>query len=216
MRGIVSSIATVLLVSLVSSGLNKPAMANGPYWDIEQNGSPIQNLNVPVSSTFTVEIWIRNIPNGDYLHYILFLVYWDPEMIELVDRQKGYVQGWDGESMAYPVEPEDLPGFVGLEYYALGIGYGLTEDTRILILTFHCLRAGISPITLGTEDSLLSFNQLGDVEPPPFVLTSNQVYTPVGGITTPINKLEIVAPFAALAGLIVAVSAVVAVKKRRA
>ena len=38
---------------------------------------------------------------------------------------------------------------------------------------------------------------------------------PVGGIVIPTNKLEIVAPFAALAGLIVAVSAVVAVKKRR-
>ena len=38
---------------------------------------------------------------------------------------------------------------------------------------------------------------------------------PVGGIALPTNKLEIVAPFAALAGLIVAVSAVVAVKRRR-
>ena len=38
---------------------------------------------------------------------------------------------------------------------------------------------------------------------------------PVGGIVMPTNKLEIVAPFAALAGLIVAVSAVVAVKRRR-
>jgi hypothetical protein len=37
----------------------------------------------------------------------------------------------------------------------------------------------------------------------------------VGGIVMPTNKLEIVAPFAALAGLIVAVSAVVAFKKRR-
>jgi Tol biopolymer transport system component len=38
---------------------------------------------------------------------------------------------------------------------------------------------------------------------------------PVGGVVLPTSKLEIVAPFAALAGLIVAVSAVVAVKKRR-
>ncbi|MCX6660729.1 MAG: hypothetical protein NTX81_10245 [Candidatus Bathyarchaeota archaeon] len=38
---------------------------------------------------------------------------------------------------------------------------------------------------------------------------------PVGGVVTPTNKLDIVAPFAALAGLIVAVSAVVVVKKRR-
>jgi len=38
---------------------------------------------------------------------------------------------------------------------------------------------------------------------------------PVGGVVMPTSKLEIVAPFAALTGLVVAVSAVVAVKKRR-
>jgi TolB protein len=37
----------------------------------------------------------------------------------------------------------------------------------------------------------------------------------VGGLVMPTNKLEIVAPFAALAGLIAAVSAVVVVKRRR-
>jgi len=43
----------------------------------------------------------------------------------------------------------------------------------------------------------------------------DQVSAPVGGIVMPTNKLEIVAPLAALAGLVVAVSAVVAIKKRR-
>jgi hypothetical protein len=38
---------------------------------------------------------------------------------------------------------------------------------------------------------------------------------PVGGLVMPTNKLEIITPFLALAGLIVAVSAVVVVKKRR-
>ena len=39
---------------------------------------------------------------------------------------------------------------------------------------------------------------------------------PVGGVVMPTSKLEVMTPFLALAGLIVAVSAVVAVKKRRA
>ena len=38
---------------------------------------------------------------------------------------------------------------------------------------------------------------------------------PVGGVVLPTNALAILAPFAALAGLIVAVSAVIAVKRRR-
>ena len=44
------------------------------------------------------------------------------------------------------------------------------------------------------------------------VVTSTQ---PVGGLVMPVNKLDIIAPYLALAGLIVAVSAVVVVKKRR-
>ena len=40
-------------------------------------------------------------------------------------------------------------------------------------------------------------------------------FAPVGGVVVPTSKLEIVAPFAALAGLLVAVSAVVVVKRRR-
>jgi hypothetical protein len=48
-----------------------------------------------------------------------------------------------------------------------------------------------------------------------FTLTVNPAARPVGGVTMPTNKLEILTPYLALAGLAVAVSAVVAVKKRR-
>ena len=37
----------------------------------------------------------------------------------------------------------------------------------------------------------------------------------VGGVVVPANKLEILTPYLALAGLVAAVSAVVAVKRRR-
>jgi WD40 repeat protein len=45
--------------------------------------------------------------------------------------------------------------------------------------------------------------------------SSGNLPNPVGGLVIPTNKTEILAPFAALAGLVVAVSAVVAVKRRR-
>jgi hypothetical protein len=48
------------------------------------------------------------------------------------------------------------------------------------------------------------------------ILNLAGVNRPVGGVVVPTNKLEIVAPFAALAGLVVAVSAVAVVKRRRA
>jgi hypothetical protein len=39
--------------------------------------------------------------------------------------------------------------------------------------------------------------------------------SPVGGVVVPTNKLELLTPYLALAGLIVAVSAVIVAKKRR-
>jgi len=47
------------------------------------------------------------------------------------------------------------------------------------------------------------------------VLTSYGTHTPVGGVVVPTNKLEILTPYLALAGLVAIASAVVAVRKRR-
>ena len=43
----------------------------------------------------------------------------------------------------------------------------------------------------------------------------NQITHPVGGVASPVNKAEIIAPYIALAGLIAAVSTVYIIKKRR-
>ncbi|MCW4042762.1 MAG: hypothetical protein NWE90_03445 [Candidatus Bathyarchaeota archaeon] len=40
-------------------------------------------------------------------------------------------------------------------------------------------------------------------------------YAPVGGVASPVNKLELIAPYLALAGLIVAVSTIFVIKRRR-
>jgi len=64
----------------------------------------------------------------------------------------------------------------------------------------------------GSGQTQITFNTASDTDPDWQPLFAN----PVGGIVMPTSKLEIVAPFAALAGLIAAVSAVVVVKKRRA
>jgi TolB protein len=40
--------------------------------------------------------------------------------------------------------------------------------------------------------------------------------TPVGGVASPVNKLELIAPYLALAGLIVAVSTIFVIKRRKA
>jgi hypothetical protein len=78
----------------------------------------------------------------------------------------------------------------------------------------------INPCTVGTYNwSPNTANILRTITIEPRAGFSNTititVCNPVGGVVAPTNKLEVVAPLAALAGLVVAVSAVVAVKKRR-
>ena len=59
------------------------------------------------------------------------------------------------------------------------------------------------------EEELLD-NQLDDDDP-----SWQPIRAPVGGITTPINKIEILTPYLALAGLIAAVTAAFTIRKRR-
>jgi hypothetical protein len=49
----------------------------------------------------------------------------------------------------------------------------------------------------------------------PFTVTIKQGFGAVGGISTAVNKLEILTPYLALAGLIVAVSSVYVIKRRK-
>ena len=55
-----------------------------------------------------------------------------------------------------------------------------------------------------TSVSSINPNMFQDIEP-----------APVGGITVPVNKLELIAPYLALAGLIAAVSTVYVFKRRK-
>ena len=53
------------------------------------------------------------------------------------------------------------------------------------------------------------------MNPEPVTVTVNQV-APVGGIVTPVDKLELLTPYIALAGLIIVVSTVYVIKRRKA
>jgi len=54
-----------------------------------------------------------------------------------------------------------------------------------------------------------------DAIPEPVTVTIYQGLGPVGGVATPVNKLEILTPYLALAGLIAAVSTVFVIKRRK-
>jgi len=69
---------------------------------------------------------------------------------------------------------------------------------------------------------LLSSIELNDgdaivlTEPDPVLVTIQQLGSPVGGVASQVNKLTILTPYLALGGLIVAVSTVYVIKRRKA
>ena len=68
---------------------------------------------------------------------------------------------------------------------------------------------GIDLYAVGSQTPITTY-------PTPFNALITQVKAaPVGGVVIPIDKLEILTPYIALAGLMAAVSAVVVVKRRR-
>jgi hypothetical protein len=91
------------------------------------------------------------------------------------------------------------------------LGLGLTDpNTPIAVYailgTLSTDRAPNSGFYQVTATSASAPNVFIDVDPNP---------NPVGGVVLPTNTLVILAPYLALAGLVIAVSAVVVVKRRR-
>ena len=173
-----------------------------------------QTITVTVCSEFTVYVWIRNLP--DPMEAFDFGVKWDPMMMEHVSHGN-QVEG-NGWTIITETVNEGL-GFYMLEA-DMGDGDQWTADAPWATITFHCLGEGTSILEVETIDTIwvrLSTGELIGIFPDEFDSTVTQVEpAPVGGITTPINKLEIVTPFLALAGLIAVISTVFVIRRREA
>lgn len=210
----------ILAVTLVLSLASPPApiTANGvPYWDLEQNGVPVTALQVGVGDTFTVDVWIRGILSDDGLTGVYLVVTWDPAMMALDSHEEApNTHNWE----AWHVESlhED-----SIDFYAV-CGYGgctpesaVTAGVMVLSLHFRCLGQGSSQVMIRQDADISGQLHIlsGVVYPPAFAVTCNQIAKPVGGVVMPTNRLEILTPYIALAGLIAVMSAVAVVKRRR-
>jgi hypothetical protein len=209
---------TLLLVVLIVSSISY-VLIPGTYaglmpstkFTLEQNGKAIQTIDVPVGSDFTIEVWIRGIPQGFSLVGFDFGVTWDPTLVEY-NFHTTNDHGWP-----HSHNVDKNAGVLSFNY-PTDTGHQVTSDDRWATINFICLGEGTSQIAIASVDTIFLWDGQTtpiSVDPAPSVLVCNQ-FLPrtVGGVTVPTNKLEIVAPFAALAGLVIAVSAVV-VRKRR-
>lgn len=112
--------------------------------------------------------------------------------------------------------PSNVP--VGTQFWKFGptpdnptnhwyqIPIGDDDDDNVITITITDGATGDDDLTANAEIT----DQGGPGQP----ITPTPTPKPVGGVVTPVNKLEVLAPYLALAGLIVAVSAVVIVRRR--
>ncbi len=205
----------IILAGLLITGFTLPTEAQPPTpkWSLEPS---IVTINP--CENFTLTLWIRDIPDGWAMTEFEFMIEWDPTLMEIVDFPifLGEVRGWENMSIA-------LNATINLRLLGMQAnGAQWSEDAAWFEFTFHCISEGTSAVTLSSPEvgtiTLVALVGGGTVnlEPEPFEVTVNQVEpAPVGGISTPINKLEILTPYIALAGLIAVVSVVYVIKRRK-
>jgi hypothetical protein len=212
LKNLVKTSVLVFAVTLILTLTSAPVTAgvNPPSMEID----PHPTITATVSTQFTIQVWIRNIPKGYSMTAFDFVVVWDPTQVELVDHQPNTPPGKSWGFGMGQIGPHSIISSREASTQADYVDF----DFAWVSLTFHCLAEGTSKIRIETVDTVWLSNGGTPIPtiPEPFEITCNQVAPrPVGGVVVPTSKLEIVAPFAALAGLIAAVSAVVVVKKRR-
>ena len=212
-----------IFITLIILGLSSPVAAQQPPPPTIYVDAP---SSVNVSTEFDIVMWIRDIPAGWGLYGFEIPLHWDPNDLEYIECE---------------FLGDDRPGGDGGCALLTWVGPGIlevgglderdfpatrwTEDAAWLRVRFHCLRAGPAAISVSSPPSIeVGLEDSGgtevDVSPETVTVTVNQVeatpeHAPVGGLVTSINKLEIVIPYIALTGLIVAVSTVFVIRRRK-
>ncbi len=208
-------IITILLVTVISLSLTSPVLAPPPSFP-KLIFNPT-SITAGVSSTFTITFSVRDIPSGYGLTRVGIILLWPSSDMESVSGTEGasLPPGWTVDW----IKPTSMPPGSEGKFFSMVIDTGehVTVDREWLTVTFHCLRPGPSAINV---DGFLTVQELPEGEESTDILddidvTVNQ-FLPVGGVTTPVNKIGVLTTYLALPGLIAVVSVVYVIKRRKA
>jgi len=214
MNNLTKLMLSLILISLIVLGLNSQVLAQQPPYFPNVIVNPI-SVSAGVSTTFSITFSVEDIASGYGLTYVGLVLTWPSSDMELVSGTEGasLPLGWKVSLRDYTVIP---PGSES-KYFQMSIDTGspVTVDREWLTITFHCLRPGPSTIIVdgSREVKVLPDGSISGQGIEPIEITVNQ-FAPIGGVTTPVNKTAVLAPYLALAVLIIAVSAVI-IKKRK-
>jgi hypothetical protein len=174
--------------------------------------------SVPVSTEFDISIWITDIEDGFGMIDFGLHVDFNPYDIEYISHEfldpDSPVSGWGGGGGLG--DPGEWGGGAG--------GYPWTGDRAWFRITFHCLRAGPTEITVSSPitntGSIILEPLTNDVqyetEPDPVSVTIQQS-SPVGGVFYSADKIGLLSPWIAAISIIgcIAITSII-IKKRRA
>ncbi len=144
-----------------------------------------------------------------------FTITWDPALIEYV-RHMDHVLANDPNWIIRNQNLDALGGSYRLNAWSGLFGSAINEDLSWVTLTFHCLGEGSSPINIQNTVIYRAGAGLQEIEHQVLKgAVTQEPATTVGGYVAPINKLALLTPYLALAGLIAAVSTVYVIKRRK-
>ncbi len=208
------SIFTILLISIIVSSLITPTFADPPYYpNLIVNPT---SITAGVSSTFTITFSVEDIPSGYGLTYVGIVLTWPSPDMELVSGAEGasLPPGW---KVAFGDFTEIPPGSEKKRFQlSIDTGEPVAVDREWLTVTFHCLRSGSSMIAVdgGVDIQELPDGSITGEAIETIEVTVNQL-GPIGGVTTPVNKIGILTSYLALPVLIAVVSVVYVIQRRK-
>jgi len=198
-----------LVALLIIVGLSQPASAPEANPDLVIDPDEI---NVSVSSTFTIDIWIKNIPSGFVMLFFDFQVSWESSMMELTSHN--FLADENGWSI-------NADNALANNYFCAASGADWSSDSKWLTLTFHCLAEGSSTIQAagsgsdsvvlwdgneatetGFDSDAITCNQRRPVPPTPYHYVGGELFTA--------NKLAVLSPYLALIGIVTTVAILIA------
>ncbi len=212
-------ILPILFSLIILVGLISPAFAQTPRITIEP-----QITSIEVGDYFEVKVWIRDLSSSNPMVNFKFIITWDPSLIQFNGHSVNALPDW-GIAVASGVTNDGLGYFV-VDGDASSSAHATSSDRYWETFSFECLGPGSRPLnlpsTITDEDGFTTYDMsiIGTATPYQVVTTvkgavNQYELAPVGGVAYTVNKLEILTPYIALAGLIAALSTIYVIKRRK-
>jgi hypothetical protein len=168
-----------------------------------------ENIEIFTGDIFIIDIFVTDLTEP--MTFFVIQLPFDPDLMEIVSFENHAADN------GYSIDTEGINNDVPF-YFLRVVGPPFSEDALWTTLTFRCKSVGTYTLGFIGDDFVGRFvlrNEGGDIIESE-IIRSNiiQLDATVGGYVTSTNKLAIVAPYLVLAGLIIAVSAIV-IKKRK-